>query len=162
MCKSLQPAFIKKSAFKDNRIASYFQDLNISHFINVRLKKGKKAKSEKVMKKMTEELAAIYLVGYSRILDVAISQIRPIVEVKQVKRFAQQFNIPIPLKKHRSVTFATRWIFEGATANSQKSFIKNILEVIDNILYKRGPVLKKKAELYKLAELNRVYSYFRW
>ena len=162
MCKSLQPAFIKKSAFKDNRIASYFQDLNISHFINVRLKKGKKAKSEKVMKKMTEELAAIYLVGYSRILDVAISQIRPIVEVKQVKRFAQQFNIPIPLKKHRSVTFATRWIFEGATANSQKSFIKNILDVIDNILYKRGPVFKKKAELYKLAELNRVYSYFRW
>jgi small subunit ribosomal protein S7 len=162
MCKILQPAFIKKSAFKDNRIASYFQDLNISHFINVRLKKGKKAKSEKVMKKMTEELAAIYLVGYSRILDVAISQIRPIVEVKQVKRFAQQFNIPIPLKKHRSVTFATRWIFEGATANSQKSFIKNILEVIDNILYKRGTVLKKKAELYKLAELNRVYSYFRW
>jgi small subunit ribosomal protein S7 len=162
MCKILQPAFIKKSAFKDNRIASYFQDLNISHFINVRLKKGKKAKSEKVMKKMTEELAAIYLVGYSRILDVAISQIRPIVEVKQVKRFAQQFNIPIPLKKHRSVTFATRWIFEGATANSQKSFIKNILEVIDNILYKRGPVFKKKAELYKLAELNRVYSYFRW
>ena len=162
MCKILQPAFIKKSAFKDNRIASYFQDLNISHFINVRLKKGKKAKSEKVMKKMTEQLAAIYLVGYSRILDVAISQIRPIVEVKQVKRFAQQFNIPIPLKKHRSVTFATRWIFEGATANSQKSFIKNILEVIDNILYKRGPVFKKKAELYKLAELNRVYSYFRW
>lgn len=162
MCKILQPAFIKKSAFKDNRIASYFQDLNISHFINVRLKKGKKAKSEKVMKKMTEELASIYLVGYSRILDVAISQIRPIVEVKQVKRFAQQFNIPIPLKKHRSVTFATRWIFEGATANSQKSFIKNILEVIDNILYKRGPVFKKKAELYKLAELNRVYSYFRW
>ena len=162
MCKILQPAFIKKSAFKDNRIASYFQDLNISHFINVRLKKGKKAKSEKVMKKMTEELAAIYLVGYSRILDVAISQIRPIVEVKQVKRFAQQFNIPIPLKKHRSVTFATRWIFEGATANSQKSFIKNILDVIDNILYKRGPVFKKKAELYKLAELNRVYSYFRW
>ena len=162
MCKILQPAFIKKSAFKDNRIASYFQDLNISHFINVRLKKGKKAKSEKVMKKMTEQLAAIYLIGYSRILDVAISQIRPIVEVKQVKRFAQQFNIPIPLKKHRSVTFATRWIFEGATANSQKSFIKNILEVIDNILYKRGPVFKKKAELYKLAELNRVYSYFRW
>ena len=162
MCKILQPAFIKKSAFKDNRIASYFQDLNISHFINVRLKKGKKAKSEKVMKKMTEQLAAIYLVGYSRILDVAISQIRPIVEVKQVKRFAQQFNIPIPLKKHRSVTFATRWIFEGATANSQKSFIKNILDVIDNILYKRGPVFKKKAELYKLAELNRVYSYFRW
>jgi small subunit ribosomal protein S7 len=162
MCKILQPAFIKKSAFKDNRIASYFQDLNISHFINVRLKKGKKAKSEKVMKKMTEELASIYLVGYRRILDVAISQIRPIVEVKQVKRFAQQFNIPIPLKKHRSVTFATRWIFEGATANSQKSFIKNILEVIDNILYKRGPVFKKKAELYKLAELNRVYSYFRW
>ena len=162
MCKSLQTAFIKKSAFKDNRIASYFQDLNISHFINVRLKKGKKAKSEKVMKKMTEQLAAIYLVGYSRILDVAISQIRPIVEVKQVKRFAQQFNIPIPLKKHRSVTFATRWIFEGATANSQKSFIKNILDVIDNILYKRGPVFKKKAELYKLAELNRVYSYFRW
>ena len=38
----------------------------------------------------------------------------------------------------------------------------NDLEVIDNILYKRGPVFKKKAELYKLAELNRVYSYFRW
>ena len=99
------------------------------------------------MKKMTEQLAAIYLVGYSRILDVAISQIRPIVEVKQVKRFAQQFNIPIPLKKHRSVTFATRWIFEGATANSQKSFIKNILDVIDNILYKRGPVFKKKSRI---------------
>ena len=47
MCKILQPAFIKKSAFKDNRIASYFQDLNISHFINVRLKKGKKAKKTK-------------------------------------------------------------------------------------------------------------------
>ena len=153
---------VDEASFRVNRIAVHFQDLNANHFINIILKQGKKSKAEIVVKKVIKQLTHIYFGGYSRILGAVISRIRPRIEVKNIRRYGKSYSVPVPLRKHRSVTFATRWIFEGSKANSQIAFIKNVLEVVDSILHKRGVLIKKKLELNRLAEKNRIFAHYRW
>ena len=153
---------VEETFFKVNRIAVHFQDLNASHFINIILKQGKKSKAEIAVKKVIKQLTHIYFGGYSRILCLVISRLRPLIEVKNIRRYGKSYTVPVPLRKHRSVTFATRWIFESSKANSQTAFIKNVLEAVDSILHNRGSLIKKKLELNKSAEKNRIFSHFRW
>jgi len=153
---------VEETSFKVNRIAVHFQNLNANHFINIILKQGKKSKAETAVKKVIKQLTHTYFGGYSRVLSLVISRIRPIIEVKNIRRYGKSYSVPVPLRKHRSVTLATRWIFESSKANSQTAFIKNVLEVVDSILHNRGVLIKKKLELNKHAEKNRIFSHFRW
>ncbi len=101
----------------------------------------------------------------NNLLFEAIENVKPTVEVKNVKVSGRTYNVPCIIHEKRQMLLAIKWIIEFARKrkqNSNSTFPECLaLELLD-AFKKTGKVKQKKENIHKLAESNRAYIRFRW
>ena len=100
-----------------------FFSLIFKKFISLLMKDGKKVKAEKIFKNI---LIKISLKGYSptRTLILALNNVKPFVEVRNVKIKGKSFTVPFPLKTSRQINASFKFFLE--TVKGKKK-IENLL-----------------------------------
>lgn len=131
----------------------------VKKFISQIMKDGKKFKSEKLLKKI---LVQISLKGYSPVstLVLAINNVKPVVDVRTIRRKGKKFKVPVPLKSSRQITKSIQTILR---VSKNKIFFEDYLadELISSMLG-RSKSLKVTLRLHKFAFQNRSFSNYRW
>lgn len=134
---------------------------NLAILANSLIKKGKKAKAEKICFNFLTKLRAETKRNPIIVLNLAINKLKPIVTVKGKRVAGTNIKIPSLIVPGQDVSVAMKWLIEAAIARGgdQKISDKLVQEVLD-ILANKGNALKKRNELHKLAVINRPFLKF--
>ncbi len=136
----------------------------VSKFINILMVNGKKSIAENILyislnilskrKKNNDKLF---------LLENAINNVKPIVEVKSRRVGGTTYQIPIEVRPSRGYTLAIRWIIISAKKRSKNKsmFLKLSDELLDAI-DKKGFAIKKRDEVHRIAESNKAFAHYRW
>lgn len=138
-----------------------YNSLVVSMIINKILTKGKKNLAQRIfyesIKRVKDSLKADPL----EILEKAITNATPIVELKSRRVGGATYQVPIEIKKERGTSIALTFLIKSARKRPGKSMITKLGNEIIDAYNNTGNSVKKKEELHKMAETNKAFANFK-
>jgi small subunit ribosomal protein S7 len=133
--------------------------LLINKFISIFMKKGKKAKIEKHFLKIQLKISNKNI-SPLQVITLAILNLKPLLELRKVKKKRKNFTVPFPVNIHRQISLAIKLIKNNV---KNKFFFEDTLaeELID-CFNNKGFCLKNIRQSHKLILRNRIYKHYRW
>jgi small subunit ribosomal protein S7 len=92
----------------------------------------------------------------------AMDNVRPQLEVKPKRVGGATYQVPIEVNARRSTTLAMRWMVEYARARRENKMAERLAAEIMDAANNTGSAVKKREDLFKMAESNRAFSHYRW
>ncbi len=92
----------------------------------------------------------------------AMDNVRPTLEVRPKRVGGATYQIPIEVNSRRSTTLAIRWIVGFSRARREKTMAERLASEIMDAANGTGASVKKREDLFKMAESNRAFSHYRW
>ena len=134
----------------------------VSKFINTVMIQGKKTKAEKIVYGAFDTLIEKLKKEPLEILDQAINNARPLLELKPRRIGGATYQVPIEVKKSRGTEIALRWLRDFARNRKGKPMKEKLaMELLD--AYKNeGPAIKKREDTHKMAEANKAFAHLKW
>ena len=139
-----------------------FNDVVVTRFVNCLMYQGKKSVAENIFygslqiveSKMSEEGIKVF--------RKAMSNVKPAVEVKSRRIGGATYQVPIEVRPNRRQSLAIRWIRDNARSRAGKNMVEKLAEEIIDAANNRGGAIKKKDDVYKMAEANKAFAHLRW
>ena len=135
-----------------------YQNELLYKLINRVLKSGKKNLAYKIVFLSIMQLKEITNQDPIQVLDKAIQNISPTVEVKAKRIGGAVYQVPVKVSRQRAQSLALRWILMEAKAKSRKSIVLNLTNAILDASKGSGTAIRKKEELHRAAEANRAFT----
>ena len=140
-----------------------YGDIQLAKFINALMMHGKKSVAENIIYQALDELSknSSSKDGLS-VLNKALENVRPQVEVKSRRVGGATYQVPVEVKASRQNTLAMRWLIDSARKRNEKSMMRKLAGEIQDASESKGAAIKKREETLKMAEANKAFSHFRW
>lgn len=123
--------------------------------------KGGAAKKGRAAASATSARTDISLEGLE-ILDKALNNIRPTVEVKSRRVGGATYQVPIEVDPARGLALAMRWVVKAATARGEKTMILRLAAEIVEAFEGRGTAVKMRDDMHRMAKANQAFAHYRW
>jgi len=123
---------------------------------------GKKAVAEKILYDALDRMGARAGGEPMEMLDKALENVRPMVEVKSRRVGGATYQVPVEVRPVRRNTLAMRWLIEAARKRSEKSMAHRLAAELSDAAESRGSAVKKREDTHRMAEANKAFSHFRW
>jgi small subunit ribosomal protein S7 len=140
---------------------SKYDNLLVSLLVNRILKKGKKRLAKRIVYKAFELIEFRTNQNAILILEKAIRNISPRVQLKAKRVGGATYQVPTLLNKFRSTNIAVRWIVEFSRKRSGKGMALKLANELLEGAKGLGNAIKKKEETHKMAEANKAFLQFR-
>lgn len=134
----------------------------LSKFMNAVMKDGKKAVAEKILYGALDEIAHKKGGDGMSVLNDALDNARPSVEVKARRVGGATYQVPVEVRPSRQNALAMRWIIDAARKRGEKSMARKLAGELMDAAEKRGSAVKKREDTHRMAEANRAFAHFRW
>jgi len=134
----------------------------VTKFINVLMLQGKKSKAESILYKSFDILAEKTKKKPLEVFEKAISNARPLLEVKARRVGGATYQIPIEVVESRGVAIAFRWIRDFARTRHGKPMQQKLADELMDAYNGTGAAVKKREDTHKMAEANKAFSHYRW
>ena len=133
----------------------------IEKFVNVLMRGGKKTVARKVFSDMLAIIEKAEPGKDSRdLFELAISNIKPRVEVKAKRIGGSVYQIPVEVAPKRQQTLAIRWVLEVCRKAKGKPISQVLAAEILAASKNEGASIKKREDVQKMAEANKAYAHF--
>ena len=96
-----------------------------------------------------------------QVLNQAIINVKPVVEVKSKRVGGAAYQVPRDVKIERGTVLAIRWILAAARSRSGVSTISKLTNEILDASKKTGAAMKRRNDVHKMAEANKAFAKFR-
>ncbi len=139
-----------------------YNDIVVTKFINGLMIGGKKSCAERIVygafdlaeKKSGEEGIKIF--------KKAMSNVKPAVEVKSRRIGGATYQVPVEVRQNRRQSLAIRWIREYSRSRNGKTMIERLADELVDAANNRGGAIKKREDVYKMAEANKAFAHLKW
>jgi small subunit ribosomal protein S7 len=155
---------------------------SLAKFINVVMRRGKKSLAERIVysaineatkrlkkdkhkKEDADSESGSSLVQNKEgleILEKAMHNIRPTVEVKSRRVGGATYQVPIEVDTARGIALAMRWIVKAADDRSEKTMILRLAAEIHEAYEGRGTAVKMRDDMHRMAKANQAFAHYRW
>jgi len=92
----------------------------------------------------------------------AMDNVRPTLEVKPKRVGGATYQVPVEVNSRRATTLAIRWMVNFARDRREKTMAERLANEIMDAANGLGASVKRREDLYKMAESNRAFSHYRW
>ena len=92
----------------------------------------------------------------------AMDNIRPTLEVKPKRVGGATYQVPMEVNSRRSTALAIRWMVNFSRARKEKTMAERLANEILDASNGVGASVKKREDVFKMAEANRAFSHYRW
>jgi small subunit ribosomal protein S7 len=92
----------------------------------------------------------------------ALENVRPNLEVKPKRVGGATYQVPIEVNPRRSTTLAIRWMVSYSRKRREKTMAERLAGEIMDAANSLGASVKRREDLFKMAESNRAFSHYRW
>lgn len=135
----------------------------VSRFVNTIMKKGKKSTAEKIVYGALDVIASkLKIADPLEIFEKAISNVKPMMEVKPRRIGGATYQIPVDIIPHRKTALALRWIIKSAKARSEKTMKEKLAGELIAANNKEGASIKKREDTHRMAEANKAFASYMW
>ncbi len=134
----------------------------LAKFINMVMVDGKKAVAEKILYDALDRMAQRSTGEPMELLEKALENVRPVVEVKSRRVGGATYQVPIEVRPVRRNTLAMRWLIDAARKRSEKSMAFRLAGELSDAAESRGSAVKKREDTHRMAEANKAFSHYRW
>ena len=139
-----------------------FSSLLVSELINKVMERGKKNVAEKIVYGALEDLEKKISKPAMEVLDVALNNAGPQLELKSRRVGGANYQVPCEVKGERKNALALKWIIGAAYARKGAAMRVKLAEEIMNAYNNTGTAVKKKLDTHKMAEANKAFAHFAW
>ena len=91
-----------------------------------------------------------------------MDNIRPTLEVKPKRVGGATYQVPMEVNSRRATTLAIRWMVDFSRKRKENTMKERLAGEIMDAAENTGASIKKREDLYKMAESNRAFSHYRW
>ncbi len=134
----------------------------VARFINGLMSDGKKSIAEKnfygAMTLIEEKTGKEPL----EVFKQAISNVKPLVEVKSRRVGGATYQVPIEVRPERRETLGIRWIISFARTRNEKTMVERLAGEVMEASASRGGSAKKKDDTHRMAEANKAFAHYKW
>ena len=92
----------------------------------------------------------------------AMDNVRPTLEVRPKRVGGATYQVPVEVNSRRSTTLAIRWVVNFSRKRREKTMAERLAGEIMDAVAGQGASVKRREDLYKMAESNRAFSHYRW
>ena len=135
----------------------------VTQLINKVLLDGKKATAERIVYTAFEIVAeksegGDALAAFKKAMD----NVKPTLEVKPKRVGGATYQVPMEVNSRRSTALGIRWIVNFSRARKEKTMAERLANEILDASNGLGASVKKREDVFKMAEANRAFSHYRW
>ena len=139
-----------------------FGSTQITKFVNMIMKSGKKSTAEAIMYNALDAISQRGKGESLEVLDQALENVSPMVEVKSRRVGGATYQVPVEVRADRRVTLAMRWIIDASRKRGEKSMQLKLAGELMDASENRGSAVKKREDTHRMAEANKAFAHFRW
>ena len=133
-----------------------------SKIINKLMWQGKKSVAQRLLYDAVDIVAKKVEKEPLEIIDQAVDNIRPRVEVRSKRVGGATYQVPHEVSRKRQQTLAIRWLVEMARSKRGKPMARRLADELFDAYNNQGAAVTKKENSHKMAEANSAYSHFAW
>lgn len=137
-----------------------WKDPLLDKFINYVMKDGKKSIAITLMNDTFEEIKAKWQKKPEEIFLKALENVMPKIEVRPKRVWGSIYQVPQEVKSKRQLFLAARWILDSARSKKWINFAKALSVELIDAANETWNAVKKKLEVYKMAEANKAFARF--
>lgn len=135
----------------------------VTQLINKVLLDGKKATAERIVYTAFEIVAEKSEGGDAlATFKKAMDNVKPTLEVKPKRVGGATYQVPMEVNSRRSTALGIRWIVNFSRARKEKTMAERLANEVLDASNGLGASVKKREDVFKMAEANRAFSHYRW
>ena len=96
------------------------------------------------------------------IFKQALSNIKPVVEVKSRRVGGATYQVPVEVRPERRTALAMRWLIHYSRERNEKSMSEKLAAEIIAASKGEGNAIKKKEDTHRMADANKAFAHYRW
>jgi small subunit ribosomal protein S7 len=139
-----------------------FGSEKLAKFVNMVMERGKKSTAEGIVYDALEAISSKKGGDAMEILDKALDNVRPMVEVKSRRVGGATYQVPVEVRPTRQQALAMRWLIEAARERTEKSMPMRLAAELMEAAENRGSAVKKREDVHRMAEANKAFAHYRW
>jgi len=134
----------------------------VTQLINKVLLDGKKATAERIVYGAFELVQQKTEQDPLAVFKKAMDNVRPTLEVKPKRVVGATYQVPMEVNSRRATTLAIRWMVNFSRARKEKTMAERLANEIMDAANGVGASVKRREDLFKMAEANRAFSHYRF
>jgi small subunit ribosomal protein S7 len=139
-----------------------YNNRQVTQLINQVMLDGKKSLAEEIV------YGAFDLVGQKTgeeplaVFKKAMDNVRPTLEVKPKRVGGATYQVPMEVNSRRANQLAIRWLVGFSRKRKEHTMTQRLAAEIMDAAENQGASVKRREDVYKMAESNRAFSHYRW
>lgn len=126
------------------------------------LKSGKKSLAQRIVYQALENISSKTEVNPILILEKAVKNVAPQVEVKSRRLGGSTYQVPIEIRAYRGTNISLKWITEFARQRSGKNMATKLANEVIDAAKESGNAIRRKEQTHKMAEANKAFAHFKY
>ena len=139
-----------------------FNDIVVTKFINSLMIGGKKSVAEKIFYAALDQAESKGGEEGIKVFKKAMANVKPSVEVKSRRIGGATYQVPTEVRTVRKQSLAIRWLRDNALNRNGRTMVDKLCDELVDAANNRGGAVKKKEDVYKMAEANKAFAHLKW
>ena len=136
-----------------------YNNLLISKFINMTMRKGKKFLAQKIVYKAFNYIGEKTKKDPLEVFNQAIKEASPRMNTKPKRVGGATYQVPMEVNEKRQVYLAIDWILEAAKKKKGEPMAEKLAEELILAAKGGGGAVKKRIGVEKMAEANKAFAH---
>lgn len=137
-----------------------YNSVQVAKLVNHIMERGKKTVARSIVYDCLEIIKEKTKKDPLEVYLTAIKNVAPDVEVKSRRVGGGNFQVPITVTGDRKQALAHRWILTAARARKGARMAVKLADELMAAFNKEGAAMKKREDVYRMAEANRAFAHF--
>ena len=134
----------------------------VTQLINKVLLHGKKSLAEDIVYGAFDMIEAKTGQDPLSVFKKAMDNVRPTLEVKPKRVGGATYQVPMEVNSRRANQLAIRWIVDFSRKRREHTMKERLAAELMDASEGTGASVKRREDLYKMAESNRAFSHYRF
>jgi small subunit ribosomal protein S7 len=139
-----------------------YNDILITKTINTLMYDGKKSTAEAIFYEAMDLIEKKTGEEGIKVFKKAMNNIKPAVEVKSRRIGGATYQVPVEVRPNRKQSLALRWLRDYSRTRAGKTMVDKLADELIDAANNRGGAVKKREDVYKMAEANKAFAHLKW
>ena len=139
-----------------------FQHMELAQFINKVMLNGNKTVAQRIVYGALDRIEREANRPPLEVFEQAVKNATPMVEVKPRRVGGATYQVPTEVRPERRLTLGMRWLITAARARTGRPMAERLSQELLEASRGQGAAVKRREDLYRMAEANRAFVHYRW
>ncbi|MBI5287311.1 MAG: 30S ribosomal protein S7 [Deltaproteobacteria bacterium] len=149
---------VKREVLSDPR----YNDRLVARCVNHMMRKGKKSVAQSILYQAFDRIKQKTKDDPLKIFRKALDNVKPVLEVRSRRVGGATYQVPVEVRPERRISLAMKWLMAYAEARGERSMVEKFSEELIDAANNKGGAVKKREDVHKMAEANKVFAHYRW